>query len=219
VPYNSDVTQHKQHFMDAKKMDLNTRLLSCKCGSLRGEVRRIELGKRAVCYCKDCQVFAKFLGKSEEILDGQGGTEVVGIRPQHLVFTKGSENIACVSLTDRGLYRWYARCCNTAIGNTPRNHKIAHVGLIHSVFQGGVKGFEESFGPGFVKVNTKGAKGYVEPSKGLFNLIVGHVISLVRERASGGFKVTPFFDTTSERPIVAPYVLKASELESLRSTV
>jgi Family of unknown function (DUF6151) len=205
--------------MNAKKMDSSTRLLSCKCGNLRGEVKRIELGKRAICYCKDCQVFAKFLGKSEEVLDALGGTEVVGIRPQHLTFTKGKENIACVSLTDRGLYRWYARCCNTAIGNTPRNHKIAHVGLIHTVFQGGVKGFEESFGPVIVKVNTKGAKGQVEPSKGLFNLIAGQVISLVRERANGGFKVTPFFDAMSARPLVEPYVLKASELESLRSAV
>lgn len=198
-------------------MDSNTCLLSCKCGNLRGEVRRMELGKRAVCYCKDCQVFAKYLGKSEDILDAMGGTEVVGIRPQHLVFTKGSEHIACVSLTDRGLYRWYARCCNTAIGNTPRNPKIAHVGLIHSVFQGGVVGLEKSFGPVVVRVNTKGAKAYVEPSKGLLKLIVGHIVSLVRERVSGGFKVTPFFQETNARPLAEPYVLKASELENLRS--
>jgi hypothetical protein len=205
--------------MNTKKMDSNTCLLSCKCGSLRGELRHAELGKRAVCYCKDCQVFAKFLGKSEEILDAMGGTEVVGIRPQHLVFTKGSENIACVSLTDRGLYRWYARCCNTAIGNTPRNRKIAHVGLIHSVFQGELREIEKAFGPVVVRVNTKDAKGHVEPTRGLLKLIAGHIVSLVRERASGGFKVTPFFNAVNALPVAEPYVLKTSELESLRSAL
>jgi hypothetical protein len=204
--------------MSTKKEESNTCLLSCNCGALRGEVRRIEIGKRAVCYCKDCQVYAKFLGKSQEVLDAKGGTEVVGIPPQHVFFTRGSENLACVSLTGRGLYRWYARCCNTAIGNTPRNRKIAHVGLVHSIFEGGLKGLEESFGPVRIRVNTKGAKAYVEPSKGIFKLVVGQVISLVGERANGGFKTTPFFEAVSGRPVVEPRVLTTSELESLRST-
>jgi Family of unknown function (DUF6151) len=205
--------------MTAKKNDSNTCLLSCNCGALRGEVRRIEIGKRAICYCKDCQVYATFLGKSREVLDAMGGTEVVGIRPQHLSFTKGREHLACVSLTDRGLYRWYARCCNTAIANTPRNRKIAHVGLVHSFFEGGLKELNGSLGPELVRVNTQGAKGYVEPSKGLVKLIAGQVIALVRERANGGFKITPFFDAVSCRPVVEPHVLTASELENLRSAV
>jgi Family of unknown function (DUF6151) len=202
--------------MNAKKNDLNTISLSCRCGAVRGELKHIEHGTRAVCYCKDCQVYAKFLGKPQDMLDALGGTEVVGVRPQHLLFTKGSENLACVALTDRGLYRWYARCCDTAIGNTPRNRKIAHVGLVHSFFEGGLKKLDESFGPVLVRVNTNGAKGSVEPSKGLLKLVAGHIIALVRERANGGFKITPFFDAASGLPVVEPQVLTASELKSLR---
>jgi Family of unknown function (DUF6151) len=35
-----------------------------------------------------------------------------------LRFTKGQDQIEGLRLTPKGLYRWYAKCCNTPVGNT-----------------------------------------------------------------------------------------------------
>jgi hypothetical protein len=32
-------------------------------------------------------------------------------------------------LSDKGLLRWYARCCNTPIANTPANYKASFAGI------------------------------------------------------------------------------------------
>lgn len=93
----------------------STLAIRCTCGALRGEVEPSRRVNRGSCYCKDCQAFAHFLGRAEEILDAQGGTEVVQIASRHVRFTAGQEQLACMRLTRRGLLRWYAACCNTAI--------------------------------------------------------------------------------------------------------
>jgi len=41
--------------------------LQCQCGTLKGFVDDPQRANRAVCYCNDCQAFAHFLGKSDEI--------------------------------------------------------------------------------------------------------------------------------------------------------
>ena len=42
--------------------------LRCRCGTLRGQVSHPEKVSRGVCYCKDCQAFAHFLGTTDSIL-------------------------------------------------------------------------------------------------------------------------------------------------------
>jgi len=71
---------------------------------------------RCVCYCRDCQAFAHFLGKVDAILDERGGSEIIQVLPRNLTFTQGIELLACMRLTEKGLLRWYAACCNTPIG-------------------------------------------------------------------------------------------------------
>ena len=58
-----------------------------------------------VCYCYDCQAFAHFLVKSEEILDDRGGSEVIQVLPSNVTLTEGVEALACVRLTAKGLLR------------------------------------------------------------------------------------------------------------------
>ncbi|MFT6991403.1 MAG: hypothetical protein ACJASL_003390 [Paraglaciecola sp.] len=38
---------------------------------------------------------------------------------------------ACVRLSQKGIYRWYAKCCNTPIGNT-LGGKVPFIGVIHN---------------------------------------------------------------------------------------
>src|SRR5690554_6746798 len=101
-----------------------THPIRCSCGAVKGTLRRPGAAGHAICYCNDCQAFARFLGKSVEVLDAQGGTEIIQIQPGQLNFSRGTEQLACMRLTDKGLLRWYTRCCNTPLGNTSPNRKL-----------------------------------------------------------------------------------------------
>ena len=50
--------------------------MRCRCGQLEGQLTFTERAGRAVCYCRDCQAFARFLGNSERILNELAGTDL-----------------------------------------------------------------------------------------------------------------------------------------------
>ena len=131
--------------------------LQCRCGTLKGEVAHTEVANRGVCYCKDCQAFARFLGHADEILDESGGTDVVATLASNVTITEGASALACMSLSENGLLRWYARCCNTPIGNTTRNFKLPYVGLVHSCLEKSGTSLDAAFGPVRMRVNTQSA--------------------------------------------------------------
>jgi hypothetical protein len=192
--------------------------LRCRCGTLQGSVSHPEKVSRGVCYCKDCQAFAHFLGKPGDILDEMGGTDVVATLPKYVTFTEGVEALACMSLTENGMLRWYAKCCNTAIGNTPRDFRMSHVGLVHTCLKG--LPLESSFGPVRMRVNTKAAKG--KPKAMPLSTIVSvarFMGSLIRARLDGSYRSTPFFVPDRGTPVVPPKVLTSSEREQVMNAV
>ena len=83
---------------------------------VKGTVRELASANQVVCYCKDCQMYALFLGRESDILDEHGGTHVLQLLPKNVAFTQGTEALACVRLSENGLLRWYASCCKTPIG-------------------------------------------------------------------------------------------------------
>src|SRR5450755_3811245 len=140
--------------------------LQCRCGTLKGYVSPPDMASRAVCYCKDCQAFAHFLERPDDaVLNELGGTELVATLPRHVHFTQGLEDLVCMCLSDRGLLRWYTSCCNTPIGNTPRDFKTSNVGLIHSCVAKRDPSLQDSFGPVRMVLQTKSAKGVVAVEK------------------------------------------------------
>ncbi|MEL6182165.1 MAG: DUF6151 family protein, partial [Myxococcota bacterium] len=104
-------------------------VVQCRCGQLRGGFQPSSRSQRVVCYCRTCQAFAHFLGRPE-LLDAQGGSHIVQSEPHTLRFHQGSEHLACMRLSDKGLLRWYASCCQTPLGNTPALPSFAFVGLL-----------------------------------------------------------------------------------------
>ncbi|HLA70293.1 MAG TPA: DUF6151 family protein [Steroidobacteraceae bacterium] len=194
--------------------------LRCRCGTLIGNVSHPEKVSRGVCYCKDCQAYAHFLGTPSNILDEMGGTDVVATLPKYVAFTQGIEALACMSLTESGMLRWYASCCNTPIGNTPRDFKSSHVGLIHTCLEDPAKTLENSFGPVRMRVNTKHAKGKPKlmPMSTIAS-IARFLGSLIRARLDGSYRHTPFFDSDRGIPVVAPKVLTSSERERVMNAV
>ena len=194
--------------------------LRCRCGTLKGYVSHPEKVSRGVCYCKDCQAFAHFLGTPGDILDEMGGTDVVATLPKYVTITQGVGALACMSLTETGMLRWYASCCNTPIGNTPRDFKVSHVGLIHTCLEYPPRTLEGSFGPVRMRVNTKHAKG--KPKSMPISTIASvlrFMSSLIRARLDGSYKNTPFFDPDRGTPFVPPKVLTGSERERVMNAV
>lgn len=188
--------------------------LRCRCGTLQGLVEPSAAAARAVCYCRDCQAYARFLAQPG-IVDAEGGTEVVAMHPRHLRFTTGLESLACLSLSPRGLLRWYASCCSTPLGNTPRDRKLAYVGLVHSCLRAPGSSLQASFGAVRITVNTPSAHGpaLTTPLLGRVAAGVGLVSSLVGARLSGSYRDNPFFDAGSGEPLRRPRVITREERE------
>ena len=188
--------------------------LQCQCGTIKGYVVRPGMAKRAVCYCKDCQAFARFLERADTVLDEHGGTAIVATIPRQVHFTQGLEALACMSLSPRGLLRWYASCCNTPIGNTPRDFKMPYVGLIESCLRSDSPSLQESFGPVRAVVNTKSARGSVQstPVSNLLTLL-GIIASVIGARVSGAYKGNPFFEADTGMPVARPRELTKAERE------
>jgi hypothetical protein len=164
-----------------------------------------------VCYCRDCQAFARFLG-TQGITDPDGGTEVVASLPKHVHLTSGLEALACLSLSEHGLLRWYASCCNTPIGNTPRNRKLPYAGLVHSCLEGAASSIAATFGTRRVAVNTQSAKNDVQstPVASTF-AVVGLMASAILDRLGGAYRNNPFFAADTGAPIRNIHVLSSAE--------
>jgi hypothetical protein len=196
--------------------------MQCRCGNLKGHVSHPgQALNRAICYCKDCQAYAHFLGRAGDVLDDAGGTEVIAILPRHLSFTHGIDALACMSLTQNGLLRWHARCCNTPIGNTSRNAGLPFVGLVHVCLQNPTISLDQSFGPVGMWVNTSSARRQPVSSKPLKTTaaILRFLARMLRARVDGSHRITPFFDPDRRVPVVAPQVLSAEERGRLMQAV
>jgi hypothetical protein len=194
--------------------------LRCRCGKLKGYVSQPERVNRALCYCRDCQAFAHFLGRADDILDSQGGTDVIQTLPARVTFTQGQETLACMRLSKNGLIRWYTACCNTPIGNTLPNFRMSFIGLIHSCLESTGGALDRSFGPARMRVNTKSAKGEVKSNSGRATWGILRVLAMVaRARIDGSYKRTALFSVDTGAPIVTPKVLNRSERDDLMKAV
>ncbi|MCW5641006.1 MAG: hypothetical protein KIT63_02815 [Rhodoferax sp.] len=198
---------------------LSTLPIQCRCGSLRGTLTNPASALRLVCYCRDCQTYARALGKGVDILDSNGGTNIVASLQQQVSFSHGRDKLACMSLTDTGIYRWYAGCCNTPIANTTRRPQMSYVGLVHACLASSPARVSDIW-PAHFTVNTANANGSV-PSPGIKALMATLSIAkrVIGARIAGTWRGTPFFAQGTSRPVVEPRVLSGAELQSARSAV
>ena len=199
-----------------------THPLRCRCGHLRGVLHQPEKGLRGVCYCRDCQAFAAFLGTPAGMLDAMAGSDVIAVPPQQLSFSQGQDKLACMSLSPQGMLRWYASCCNTPIGNTPRDIKMPHLGLLHSCLEdpsdpNPAAAYAKAFGPVRMVVNTQSAKGGKPQTMLLSTLlsVARFMLRLLRIRLNGSYRRNPFFDASSGAPIQPVQVLSKAQRERL----
>lgn len=195
----------------------NSHKIQCRCGKIRGVLTPTHPSNRCVCYCEDCQAFARHL-KALDALNDRGGTEIIQVPPSNLKFTRGAEHLACLRLTDTGMLRWYSACCNTPIGNTPANPRVSVVGLIHTCLLGTSQSRRASFGPVTMVVGVKSAIGKDKPqSAGLVSGMAKTMAMIIKARLTGAYRRNPFFNQETGGPVAAPKVLTASERSAAKS--
>ena len=63
--------------------------LSCSCREVQGLVTNVSptTVNRVICYCDDCQAFLHHLDRAD-LLDAQGGSDIVQIAPASLTFVQ-----------------------------------------------------------------------------------------------------------------------------------
>lgn len=188
--------------------------VQCQCGSVRGHIHGKGASNRVVCYCSDCRAFARFLGCPDGMLDAHGGTAIVHVAQPRLHLSRGKEQLAALRLTPGGMIRWYARCCNSPIGNTLANPRLAFLGVIEVALD--PSKLDADFGTRIVAVNTASATGATKPrAHGLPGTMLRLLWILVGARVSARYRRSPLFDASGS-PIVAPVALDAGRLAQLK---
>lgn len=192
--------------------------LRCRCDTVRGVARDVTPSKinHCFCYCDDCQAFAHFLGRADDVLDAHGGSEIVQMSQGNVSFTAGADKIAAIRLTDKGLVRWYASCCRTPVGNTMATSALPFIGVVRAFIDAPPATLGPIRGRGFAK-SAKGGAAAV-PKDGLPDLVmVARVlVKVIGWRLRGAHKRSPLFDAATGRPLAEPRVLDAAEREELR---
>ena len=190
----------------------------CRCGEVRGFVADAspQTANRVVCYCDDCQAFVHRLGRAD-LLDAHGGSDIVQVAPASLTFVQGQDRIKGVRLKPKGLYRWYATCCNTPVGNT-LTPAIPFVGILATAFDQGAQRADDVFGRPAAAIQGKHAVGGAPPgSTGLkLSLFLGTLGKIFGWRFGGKVWPHPFFTRGNDVPVYPVNVLTREERDALR---
>ena len=194
--------------------------LRCRCGHMRGVASGVSpsSGFRFVCYCGDCQAFARFLDRAD-VLDPAGGTDIFHMPPARVRLTTGTDALRCLRLSNKVL-RWYTECCRTPIANTAAWPGFPVIGIIHSFMDHAADGRsrDEVLGPPRCRIFERSAVGPLPP-----HAPAPPSVGLFARRASIQFgwwvrglgRPTPFFDDRTKAPCAVPRVLTPSERAAL----
>ncbi len=184
--------------------------LKCSCGAVRGMTKCVTAnsGIRVVCCCDDCQTFANYLNREDVILDEYGGTDIFQMPMSHIQITHGINNIRCVRLSPKGMFRWYTECCKTPIGNT-MSAGVPFIGIIHNFMDDdGIR--DENLGPVLGYLQTQFAKKALPPSQNQsafpIRIIIRFCSNMIFWKLKGLNRPSPFFDSSGS-PVSVPHIL------------
>jgi hypothetical protein len=193
--------------------------LRCRCGHVRGVATEVSpsTGCRVVCYCKDCQAFARLLGRAD-VLDAAGGTDIFQMPPGRVKLTAGTDAVRCLRLCNKGVFRWYTNCCRTPIGNTA-GPRVPLIGVIHSFMDHAADGGcrDEVLGLPLCRIHERSAIGPLPPASPAppsFRVFVYRALKMLDWWVHGLARPSPFFDDRTNAPRFAPRVLTPRELHT-----
>jgi hypothetical protein len=151
------------------------------------------------------------------MLDEASGTEVVGTLPSRIRFTSGQDQLACITLSARGPYRWYAQCCRMAIGNGSRSPQVPFVTVQCRALAVPRAELDRAFGPSSFAFAVQAATKKVASTPVGFALTLPKVLwTILAARVSGAWRTNPFFRDGTSEPIRAPQALSQQQRYALR---
>jgi len=195
--------------------------LSCRCGEVHGRASNVgpDTVNRIVCYCSDCQAYAHQLHRAD-VLDAHGGSDIVQLAPAALSFDRGTDQIRGLRLSEKGLHRFYASCCNTPLGNTV-GPALPFVGVVAQTFvvEGDAgAGLDAVVGAPRGRVYGQHAVGTPPAGSTSFDpaLIARLVWSMVKWKFRGQGLPNPFFDSQTRQSLFPLVTLSSAERDALR---
>jgi len=195
--------------------------LRCRCGALRGVIADYTPSEnnRVVCYCDDCQAFARWLGR-DDLLDPHGGSDIVQVAPSRLRFTQGADQLRCMRLSGKGIHRWYAACCRQPAGNTLPSARSPFVGLVSAIVERPEgRALDDVIGPSFGGIHGRLATGGRPPGvpdRVSFKILWRSVRPLLANLVAGRHRPSPFVDPATGGFVSPPQVLSTAERDALR---
>src|SRR3989338_2255691 len=190
--------------------------IQCECGKFRAELTQFPKNTpgRLKCYCDDCQAYLHYL-KRDDLLDQNGGTEIIPAYPSDIKLIACKEFIKCTRLSPKGMFRFSTTCCNTPILNTAPNRPWAGIHRRMYTVKDPHK-LDNELGPVKSSVMGKYAKG--TPPAGTpqtfdFKGMVTVMPFLLKGKLLGKSNPSPFFE--NGEAIVAPQILTKEERSKL----
>ena len=187
--------------------------LRCRCGRLHGIARAVSpsAGFRFVCYCTDCQAFARFLERPD-VLDAAGGTDIFHMAAGRVTLTAGTDALRCLRFSHKVL-RWYADCCRTPIANSAATPRFPVVALIHSCMDEPTDGRPRDavLGPPLCRIYEGSATGPLPPNAPpppSLRLFARRASKVLGWWARGLGRPHPFFDAVTASPLSSPRALR-----------
>jgi Family of unknown function (DUF6151) len=164
-------------------------------------------GFRFVCYCKDCQVFARFLEQTD-VLDPAGGTDIFQMPPGRVTLTTGTDALQCLQLSSKVL-RWYSDCCRTPIANTAACPRFPVIAVIHSFMdhEAHNRPRDAVLGPPLCRIYERSAFGPLPPnaaSPPSLGVFTRRAAMMLGWWVRGLGRPTPFFDDQTKAPRAVP---------------
>ncbi len=195
--------------------------LECTCGAVRGLARGVapDTINRVICLCADCQTFLHHLGRAE-LLDAQGGSDIIQLAPNTVSFDRGTEKIAATRLGPKGPYRWHTTCCKTPLGNTVKP-SMPFVGMVFEAFRDArdPERRTEIFGPPRASIWGQSAIGEPPPGSTKLNVpFLARTIGMILGwKLRGRAWPHPYFDRTSGEPKYPVRMLTREERAEARA--
>jgi hypothetical protein len=175
---------------------------------------------RFVCYCTDCQAFARFLDRPD-VLDAAGGTDIAQMPPARVTLTAGADALRSLRLGDRTqVVRWYADCCRTPIANTATSARFPLAAVIHSFMDHAADGRPRDalLGPPLCGIYAGSAIAPLPPTAPpppALRLFLRRSAMVLRWWMRGLARPNPFFDAQGNAPRSVPRVLTPPERAAL----